>query len=118
MRKTCTQPRHVSAERASKLTHQLSPSINTARFAPLYSFTHSCTLLHTVIFALALARTSSDLSIGGASPDTLPAPSDECLVVADIRTYSPVPDTRRARGPRRGLSSSAELFGYINWRRL
>ncbi|KZV16581.1 putative alpha,alpha-trehalose-phosphate synthase [Dorcoceras hygrometricum] len=77
--------------------HRLSPSINTTRFVSLYSFTHSCTLLHTVIFALALSRASSDLSIGGASSDTLPTPSDECFVVADIQTSSPVLDARRAR---------------------
>ncbi|KZV28465.1 hypothetical protein F511_03268 [Dorcoceras hygrometricum] len=55
----------------------------------------------------------ADLSIGGVSPDTSPAPSDECSLVAGINTYSPVPDDRRARGPRRGGSSSAELYGYI-----
>ncbi|KZV49410.1 MLO-like protein 9 [Dorcoceras hygrometricum] len=29
-------------------------------------------------------RAPSDLGIGGATPDTLPAPSDQCFVVADI----------------------------------
>ncbi|KZV58544.1 hypothetical protein F511_12371 [Dorcoceras hygrometricum] len=33
-------------------------------------------------------------------------------------TCSPIPDARRSRGPRRGSISSADLFGYINWRRL
>ncbi|KZV30435.1 ankyrin repeat-containing protein [Dorcoceras hygrometricum] len=69
------------------------------------------------LLSFALARTA-DLSIGWALPDTLPAPSDECSLVAGIRTYSPVSDARRARGPRRSDSSSAELFGYINWCRL
>ncbi|KZV33131.1 endo-1,3(4)-beta-glucanase 1-like [Dorcoceras hygrometricum] len=32
-----------------------------------------------------LSRALPDLSIGGASPDTLPAPSDECFVVAAFR---------------------------------
>ncbi|KZV48146.1 chromatin assembly factor 1 subunit B [Dorcoceras hygrometricum] len=36
-------------------------------------------------------------------PDTLPAPSNLVFVAA---------------APRRGASSSAEIFGYINWRRL
>ncbi|KZV58443.1 hypothetical protein F511_29547 [Dorcoceras hygrometricum] len=44
-------------------------------------------------------------AIRGASPDTLSAPSDECFVVADVQAYSPVPDARRARGPRCGDSS-------------
>ncbi|KZV40074.1 hypothetical protein F511_28492 [Dorcoceras hygrometricum] len=64
------------------------------------------------LLSFALTRTA-DLSIGGASSDTLPVPSDECSLVTGIRTYSPVPDARRARSPRRGDSSSAELFGYI-----
>ncbi|KZV20600.1 hypothetical protein F511_21873 [Dorcoceras hygrometricum] len=53
---------------------------------------------NSYLLSFALARTA-DLSIGGASPDTLPAPSDERSLVAGIRTYSPVPDVRRARGP-------------------
>ncbi|KZV40287.1 hypothetical protein F511_25063 [Dorcoceras hygrometricum] len=96
------------------------------------------------ISALAhrVSSRESRVSIGGVSPNTLSASSD---VICDyrhyedpspthqqsrrpddpttrrsrgIRTYSPVPDARRARGPRRGDSSSAELFGYIKWRRL
>ncbi|KZV33132.1 hypothetical protein F511_18148 [Dorcoceras hygrometricum] len=39
-----------------------------------------------------LSRALLDLSIGGVSSDTLSTPSDECFVVADIQTYSPVPD--------------------------
>ncbi|KZV26398.1 hypothetical protein F511_28315 [Dorcoceras hygrometricum] len=72
-------------------------------FVFIHSFSH--TLAHSYICSRSLARASSDLSIGGASPDTLSAPSDECFVVADIQAYSPVPDARRARGPRRGVSS-------------
>ncbi|KZV38103.1 hypothetical protein F511_43589 [Dorcoceras hygrometricum] len=37
-----------------------------------------------LIISLALSRVSSDLSIGGASSDTLPAPSDELFVVTGI----------------------------------
>ncbi|KZV47701.1 lysine-specific demethylase 5A-like [Dorcoceras hygrometricum] len=68
--------------------------------------------------ALILLSHTADLSIGGASPDTSSAPFDECSLVAGIRTHPPIPDARRPRGPRRGDRSSAELFGYINWRRL
>ncbi|KZV19663.1 putative carboxylesterase 16 [Dorcoceras hygrometricum] len=38
----------------------------------------------TYICSHSLALISPDLSIGGASPDTLPAPSDECFVAADL----------------------------------
>ncbi|KZV23005.1 hypothetical protein F511_16756 [Dorcoceras hygrometricum] len=74
-------------------------------------------LLHT-IYILVLLSYTADLSIGGASSDTSPAPFDKCSLLAGIPTCSPIPDARRSRGPRRGSSSSADLFGYINWRRL
>ncbi|KZV18438.1 mechanosensitive ion channel protein 10 [Dorcoceras hygrometricum] len=88
------------------------------RFVLLRSFTHYRTLSHTAYIPLILLSCTADLSIGGASPDMSPAPFDKCSLVAGIRAHSPIPDARRSRGPRRGNSSSAELFGYINWRRL
>ncbi|KZV30403.1 hypothetical protein F511_20679 [Dorcoceras hygrometricum] len=106
---------HVSTERANESIHLPSPSINTPRFVLLRSFIHYCTLSHTAYIPLILLSCTTDLSIGGASPDTSPAPFDKCSLVAGIRTHSPIPDARRSRGPRRGNSSSAELFGYIKF---
>ncbi|KZV39153.1 hypothetical protein F511_12298 [Dorcoceras hygrometricum] len=66
------------------LFHRLSPSINI-RFV-LSFYTHS--FLHTfalsIYFSRSCSRTLPDLSIGGASPNTLPTPSDQLFVVADI----------------------------------
>ncbi|KZV38308.1 Histone-lysine N-methyltransferase EZA1 [Dorcoceras hygrometricum] len=116
----------VCITKSPEITEKISPTrdLRTSPTTwPLYKyhqvssfvFTHSFlhTLAHSYICSRFLSR-AAGLSIGGASSDTLPAPSDECSLVAGIRTYSPVPDARRDRGPRRGDSSSAELFGYIN----
>ncbi|KZV29202.1 hypothetical protein F511_37735 [Dorcoceras hygrometricum] len=44
------------------------------------------------IFSHFCSRTLPDLSIGGASLDTLPVPSDQLSVVADIKEkHNPVP---------------------------
>ncbi|KZV18280.1 hypothetical protein F511_24247 [Dorcoceras hygrometricum] len=61
-----------------------------------------------------LSPSINTASIRGASPDILPAPSDECFVVADIQAYSPVPDARRARGPRRGVGSRLNYLATSN----
>ncbi|KZV57767.1 disease resistance protein [Dorcoceras hygrometricum] len=85
-------PRITEDIRQDILFHRLSPSINT-RFAPSF-YTHS--FLHTFALSIYFSRSRAlpDLSIGGASSDTLPAPSDQLFVVADIKEEaqsSPLP---------------------------
>ncbi|KZV45443.1 hypothetical protein F511_39961 [Dorcoceras hygrometricum] len=71
----------VYVTRSPKITEYLAHP----RFPP------RCPPLHR------LSPSINTTSIGEASPDTLPALCDECFVVVDIQTYSPVPDTRRVR---------------------
>ncbi|KZV28936.1 laccase-15-like [Dorcoceras hygrometricum] len=87
--------------------HRLSPSIKyTTRFAPLYSFTHFCTLLHTAYScSRSLVHASPDLSIGGASSDILPTPSDELFVVAGT-------EVKRSPDPSYPTCSSSSTWWY------
>ncbi|KZV30464.1 hypothetical protein F511_23471 [Dorcoceras hygrometricum] len=83
--------------RRVKALPQKAENVGRIMRKTLSDFSHSFAL--TAYFS----RTLPDLGIGGATPDTLPAPSDLVFMAA---------------APRRGASSSAEIFGYINWRRL
>ncbi|KZV21009.1 hypothetical protein F511_17489 [Dorcoceras hygrometricum] len=92
---------HVLTERASKPIHLPNPSINTPQvcsFRLIHSHLH--TLAHRYTCSHSLALTSPDLSIGGASPDTSPAPSDEvfcgCRSRPGARPSLKLPDVIKA----------------------
>ncbi|KZV38319.1 cell synthase-like protein, cell wall biosynthesis [Dorcoceras hygrometricum] len=112
---------HVLAERASKPLHLPSPSINTAQVCSsrgFLSFSHTFALTahNSPSF---LSGTPPDLGIGGASPDSPPAPSDLCLWLQEPRRstfHLQVPDAR-APSPE-VVALRLTKFGYINWRRL